>query len=211
MDDNKKFGEVNSEDIERVKKAALDDLREKPPIDVKDEVFEWIESFVFAMFVVILIFTFLFRIVLVQGQSMCNTLQNGDRLIISHINYTPSKGDIVVINSSKLNKTIIKRVIGTAGDTVRVNYDNNTVTVNGKVISNENIKEPMYNTGYFSDEYLVESNVYEYNVPDGSIFVMGDNRNNSTDGRSIGFVSTDDVLGKAIFRLFPFNSIGKVK
>ena len=69
----------------------------------------------------------------------------------------------------------------------------------------------MYNTGYFSDEYLVESSVYEYNVPDGSIFVMGDNRNNSTDGRSIGFVSTDDVLGKAIFRLFPFNSIGKVK
>ena len=95
MDDNKKFGDVSQEDIDKAKKAAPDDLKEKQPVNVMDEVFEWAESFVFAMFVVILIFTFFFRIVLVQGPSMRETLQDQDRLIITHINYTPQKGDIV--------------------------------------------------------------------------------------------------------------------
>ena len=201
MDDNKKFGDVSQEDIDKAKKAAPDDLKEKQPVNVMDEVFEWAESFVFAMFVVILIFTFFFRIVLVQGPSMRETLQDQDRLIITHINYTPQKGDIVVINSEKLGKTIIKRVIGTGGDKVVVDYNNNTVTVNGKVISNDNIREAMYNTNLFDEEYEVEENVFEYDVPEGKLFVMGDNRNNSTDSRRIGFIDPSDVLGKAVLRL----------
>ena len=198
MDDNKKFGDVSQEDIDKAKKAAPDDLKEKQPVNVMDEVFEWAESFVFAMFMVILIFTFFFRIVLVQGPSMRETLQDQDRLIITHINYTPQKGDIVVINSEKLGKTIIKRVIGTGGDKVVVDYNNNTVTVNGKVISNDNIREAMYNTNLFDEKYEVEENVFEYDVPEGKLFVMGDNRNNSTDSRRIGFIDPSDVLGKAV-------------
>ena len=198
MDDNKKFGDVSQEDIDKAKKAAPDDLKEKQPVNVMDEVFEWAESFVFAMFVVILIFTFFFRIVLVQGPSMRETLQDQDRLIITHINYTPQKGDIVVINSEKLGKTIIKRVIGTGGDKVVVDYNNNTVTVNGKVISNDNIREAMYNTNLFDEKYEVEENVFEYDVPEGKLFVMGDNRNNSTDSRRIGIIDPSDVLGKAV-------------
>ena len=198
MDDNKKFGDVSQEDIDKAKKAAPDDLKEKQPVNAMDEVFEWAESFVFAMFVVILIFTFFFRIVLVQGPSMRETLQDQDRLIITHINYTPQKGDIVVINSEKLGKTIIKRVIGTGGDKVVVDYNNNTVTVNGKVISNDNIREAMYNTNLFDEKYEVEENVFEYDVPEGKLFVMGDNRNNSTDSRRIGFIDPSDVLGKAV-------------
>ena len=194
MDDNKKFGDVSQEDIDKAKKAAPDDLKEKQPVNVMDEVFEWAESFVFAMFVVILIFTFFFRIVLVQGPSMRETLQDQDRLIITHINYTPKKGDIVVINSEKLGKTIIKRVIGTGGDKVVVDYNNNTVTVNGKVISNDNVREAMYNTNLFDEKYEVEENVFEYDVPEGKLFVMGDNRNNSTDSRRIGFIDPSDVL-----------------
>lgn len=210
MDDNKKFGDVSQEDIDKAKKAAPDDLKEKQPVNAMDEVFEWAESFVFAMFVVILIFTFFFRIVLVQGPSMRETLQDQDRLIITHINYTPQKGDIVVINSEKLGKTIIKRVIGTGGDKVVVDYNNNTVTVNGKVISNDNIREAMYNTNLFDEKYEVEENVFEYDVPEGKLFVMGDNRNNSTDSRRIGFIDPSDVLGKAVLRLYPFGSFGKV-
>ena len=192
------------------KKAAPDDLKEKQPVNAMDEVFEWAESFVFAMFMVILIFTFFFRIVLVQGPSMRETLQDQDRLIITHINYTPQKGDIVVINSEKLGKTIIKRVIGTGGDKVVVDYNNNTVTVNGKVISNDNIREAMYNTNLFDEKYEVEENVFEYDVPEDKLFVMGDNRNNSTDSRRIGFIDPSDVLGKAVLRLYPFDSFGKV-
>ena len=210
MDDNKKFGDVSQEDIDKAKKAAPDDLKEKQPVNVMDEVFEWAESFVFAMFMVILIFTFFFRIVLVQGPSMRETLQDQDRLIITHINYTPQKGDIVVINSEKLGKTIIKRVIGTGGDKVVVDYNNNTVTVNGKVISNDNIREAMYNTNLFDEKYEVEENVFEYDVPEGKLFVMGDNRNNSTDSRRIGFIDPSDVLGKAVLWLYPFDSFGKV-
>ena len=200
MDDNKKFGDVSQEDIDKAKKAAPDDLKEKQPVNVMDEVFEWAESFVFAMFVVILIFTFFFRIVLVQGPSMRETLQDQDRLIITHINYTPQKGDIVVINSEKLGKTIIKRVIGTGGDKVVVDYNNNTVTVNGKVISNDNIREAMYNTNLFDEKYEVEENVFEYDVPEGKLFVS----------RRIGFIDPSDVLGKAVLRLYPFDSFGKV-
>ena len=200
MDDNKKFGDVSQEDIDKAKKAAPDDLKEKQPVNVMDEVFEWAESFVFAMFVVILIFTFFFRIVLVQGPSMRETLQDQDRLIITHINYTPQKGDIVVINSEKLGKTIIKRVIGTGGDKVVVDYNNNTVTVNGKVISNDNIREAMYNTNLFDEKYEVEENVFEYDVPEGKLF----------DSRRIGFIDPSDVLGKAVLRLYPFDSFGKV-
>ena len=210
MDDNKKFGDVSQEDIDKAKKAAPDDLKEKQPVNVMDEVFEWAESFVFAMFMVILIFTFFFRIVLVQGPSMRETLQDQDRLIITHINYTPQKGDIVVINSEKLGKTIIKRVIGTGGDKVVVDYNNNTVTVNGKVISNDNIREAMYNTNLFDEKYEVEENVFEYDVPEGKLFVMGDNRNNSTDSRRIGFIDPSDVLGKADLRLYPFDGLGQV-
>lgn len=207
MDDNKKFGDVSQEDIDKAKKAAPDDLKEKQPVNVMDEVFEWAESFVFAMFVVILIFTFFFRIVLVQGPSMRETLQDQDRLIITHINYTPQKGDIVVINSEKLGKTIIKRVIGTGGDKVVVDYNNNTVTVNGKVISNDNIREAMYNTNLFDEKYEVEENVFEYDVPEGKLFVMGDNRNNSTDSRRIGFIDPSDVLGKAVLRLIHLTAL----
>ena len=210
MDDNKKFGDVSQEDIDKAKKAAPDDLKEKQPVNAMDDVFEWAESFVFAMFEVILIFTFFFRIVLVQGPSMRETLQDQDRLIITHINYTPQKGDIVVINSEKLGKTIIKRVIGTGGDKVVVDYNNNTVTVNGKVISNDNIREAMYNTNLFDEKYEVEENVFEYDVPEDKLFVMGDNRNNSTDSRRIGFIDPSDVHGKAVLRLYPFDSFGQV-
>ena len=186
--------------------------KKAPKIDFLDEVLEWVESFVFAIFLVILVFIFLFRIVLVDGPSMNPTLSDGDRLIITHVNYTPEKGDIVVLNSAGLNKTIIKRCIGTAGDTVIINYNNNTVKVNGEVNSQEYINEIMEDFVSFDQGNRISQNVYEYNVPEGKIFVLGDNRNHSTDSRSefVGFVDTKDILGKAVFRIMPLGSFGKI-
>lgn len=213
MSKEKKFGEVSEADIEKASEAAPDDLKEQPKVNVKDEIMEWLESFVFAIFLMLLVFTFFFRIVVVQGPSMNDTLDDKDRLLLNHINYTPEKDDIVVINSTGLDKTIIKRVIGTGGDEVVVNYNDNSVTVNGKKISNSKIKpETMMDKGslYFDMKYMVSDGVYKYKVPEGKVFVMGDNRNHSTDGRcpEVGFVDNSDVLGEAVFRLYPLNDFG---
>ena len=117
----------------------------------------------------------------------------------------------MVANSSVLNKTIIKRVIGVGGDTVKIDYNVNKVFVNGEEISNEHINGTMINKGMFDPNYLISDGVYQYKVPDGKVFVMGDNRNNSTDSRTIGFIDSKDVLGHVIFRLYPFKKLGKVK
>lgn len=172
---------------------------------VGNEILEWLESIAVSIFIVILVFTFVFRIVIVDGKSMFPTLEDGQRLIISHLFYTPKQGDIVVANSQGLNKTIIKRVIAVEGQTVDIDFDNHTVSVDGEVLDEPYINEPTArNDG---------GNAYPMVVPEGTIFVMGDNRNASTDSRSpyVGCISTDDVLGKAIFRIFPLNKFGGLK
>lgn len=211
MNEDKKTFKVSQEDIELAKKAAPADLREQEPVSIFNEILDWVESFVFAMFIIILIFIFLLRIVTVEGESMNSTLDDKDRVIITHLNYTPKRDDVVVANSSVLNKTIIKRVIGVSGDTVKIDYNVNKVFVNGEEISNEHINGTMINKGMFDPNYLISDGVYQYKVPDGKVFVMGDNRNNSTDSRTIGFIDNKDVLGHVIFRLYPFKKLGKVK
>ena len=211
MNEDKKTFKVSQEDIELAKKAAPADLREQEPVSIFNEILDWVESFVFAMFIIILIFIFLLRIVTVEGESMNATLDDKDRVIITHLNYTPKRDDVVVANSSVLNKTIIKRVIGVGGDTGKIDYNVNKVFVNGEEISNEHINGTMINKGMFDPNYLISDGVYQYKVPDGKVFVMGDNRNNSTDSRTIGFIDNKDVLGHVIFRLYPFKKLGKVK
>lgn len=177
-----------------------------------DGVIDWIESFFFAIFIVVLIFTFILRTVAVNGDSMKPNFHDADRLIISHVNLKPAKGDILVMNcdTPQLRETIIKRCIGTAGDKIRIDYNNNTLEVNGKKMSNEYLGEVMYDKSSFDQQYSVENGVYEYTVPKGKIFVMGDNRNNSADSRMVGFIDVDDVLGKVVFRMYPFDKIGVI-
>lgn len=172
---------------------------------VGNEILEWLESIAVSILIVILVFTFVFRMVIVDGKSMLPTLENGQRLVISHLFYTPKQGDIVVANSKGLNKTVIKRVIATEGQTVDIDFDNHTVTVDGEVLNEPYINEPTARDD--------GGNTYPMIVPDGTIFVMGDNRNNSTDSRSslVGCISTDDILGKAIFRIYPFDKFGRIK
>lgn len=167
------------------------------------EAYEWAESIVFSLAVVVLIFTFIFRPVGVVGESMMNTLQDGDKVIICNVNYTPKQGDIVVLSTKAVDTPIIKRVIAVGGQTVNIDYDNNKVLVDGKEFDAP-IKEPMQQMG---DVTL------PVKVPDDCVFVMGDNRNNSFDSRysDVGMIKTKYILGRAVFRILPFSSFGFLK
>lgn len=191
----------------------LEAVEEDKKTNPLDSILDWLESFAFAIFVVILIFTFVLRTVVVCGESMSPNFHDKDRLIISHFNLTPEKGDILVMNSFGLHETIIKRCIGTEGDKIKIDYNKNTVEVNGEVISNDYLRETMRDKPTYNQEFKVSSGVYEYIVPDGKIFVMGDNRNGSSDSRSsfVGFINEEDVLGKVIFRIYPFSELGRIE
>lgn len=169
---------------------------------------EWVEAISISIMLVLLVFTFIIRQVVVEGESMAPTLETGDRLIISHLFYTPKQGDIIVINcegEEKLNKTIVKRVIALEGQTVDIDFDTGTVTVDGVELEEDYVKEiTTRNDGNFE---------YPVTVPEGCIFVLGDNRNHSTDSRSsmVGFLDENAVLGKVILRIYPFKSFGTVE
>lgn len=188
-------------------KAAENEEKE---FSLFNELFDWVEAFIFASFIVLLVFIFLFRTVIVDGDSMNPTLFNAQRLVLTHFNYTPERGDIIVCNSHGLNKTIIKRCIGVAGDTVLVNYASNSVFVNGEKVDEPYLdaSRPMMDMPYFNDDYRISENAYEYVVPDGAVFAMGDNRNGSNDSRSadIGFIYREDILGRAVFRFYIGNN-----
>lgn len=178
-----------------------------------DTVLDWAETLVFSVFLAIVCFTFVFRIANVVGHSMENTLFENDRLIISHLWYYPEQGDIVVVNSEVMNETIIKRVIATSNQTVVIDYNAGTVTVDGEVIDEPYIKETMTGAGNFSEAYYnKENDTYEYKVPFGYVFVLGDNRNNSADSRAIGCVPEEEIVGRVIFRIYSERAgLGTVK
>jgi signal peptidase I len=170
------------------------------------ETYDWAESIVFALAIVVLIFTFVFRPVGVSGISMENTLHDGDKVVISNIYYTPRQGDIIVLSTKAVSTPIIKRVIAVGGQTVDINYAANKVYVDGKVF-NAPIKEPMTPppSGPLTNLPVT--------VPAGCVFVMGDNRNYSFDSRysEIGVINDKDIIGHAIFRIMPFSAFGMLK
>ena len=172
------------------------------------ELFDWIQCIVFALIFCILVFLFVGRTVGVVGGSMENTLQDGDRLIISKLFYTPENGDIVVLRQPSFREEpIVKRIIATEGQTVDIDFKKCLVIVDGKPLDEPYTKE----YGYYS--YLDPQDFeYEIEVPEGCVFVMGDNRNGSTDSRtdSIGCVDVRNILGKVIFRIAPLNKLGFV-
>ena len=168
-------------------------------------VFEWIETFLVALCCVVIIFTFLVKFVTVSGDSMDSTLADGNRLLITNMFYEPECGDIIVVDvSGNLNiprdhgvsssAPYIKRVIATEGQAVEVRSDW-SVWVDGKKID-----EPyIHRTGTF----MYTGEMTHCVVPKDHVFVMGDNRNNSTDSRDIGPIHKNYILGHVILRLAP--------
>ena len=149
----------------------------------------------------VLLFTFVARIIVVSGPSMENTLFGGDLILVWSVGYTPKQGDVVVLTQESYQEdSIVKRVIATAGQQVDVDYDTNTVYVDGVALEEDYIKEQMFVPHY-------GEGINHVTVPEGCIFVMGDNRNNSADSRypDIGIVDTRCVIGHGLMVLFPFH------
>lgn len=149
---------------------------------------------------VILIFSFLFRIVVVSGPSMNNTLIDGDMLLLlsSTLYSSPKQGDIIVASKDSFDNgsPIIKRVIATQGQTVDIDFEQGIVYVDGIALD-----EPYTNTPTNQQEGMT----FPLTVDIGCVFVMGDNRNISKDSRStdIGLIDCREILGKAIFLFYP--------
>ncbi|MBE6827594.1 MAG: signal peptidase I [Ruminococcaceae bacterium] len=160
-------------------------------------IYSWLDTLIFAIVAIAIIFTFLFRFVTVNGKSMTPTLHNGDCLSVSAIRTHYERGDIIVITQpNQLNEPLIKRVIAVGGDTVDINFADGTVKVNGERLNESYIAEP---TNRMFDV------AFPVTVPEGCVFVMGDNRNDSLDSRStiVGMIDERYVLGKAGIRIFP--------
>ena len=163
------------------------------------DLYEWMQALVCSVLVVVLLFTFVVRLIGVDGHSMVPTLQDGDRLLVlNSILYDDYQyGDIVVLRKeSFLAEPIVKRVIATGGQTVDIDFETGSVYVDGELLKEDYINELTF---------LEEGTEFPLTVPEGSIFVMADNRNNSNDSRDyrLGTVDTRYVIGKAVFLAFP--------
>ena len=151
----------------------------------------------------------------IDGDSMNNTLFNGERVVISNVFYKPKYGDIIVISrdydnvpgtTDRSSMPIIKRVIATEGQTVDIDFEEGIVYVDGVALKESYTRTPT------NLSYDVK---FPVTVKEGYVFVLGDNRNNSLDSRSSqigeeGLIDTRYIMGKALFRVFPFDKFGKI-
>ena len=160
---------------------------------------EWTKSILIAAILAILIHTFLFAVVVVSGPSMEPTLHNNERLILNKIVYDfsePQRGDIIVFHANKQDD-YIKRVIGLPNE--KVEFKDNKLYINDQLIE---------------EDYLNNTRTDDVSpvvVPEGTIYVLGDNRLNSTDSRILGPISLDQVVGRVKLQLWPLNELGLVK
>ncbi len=194
------------------------------PFNPYQETYDWLHCIIVAMIVCVLLFVMVARVIDVVGHSMEPTLQGGDKIIITRLAGDYEQGDIVVLRKDQFRaEPIVKRIIAMEGQTITIDFMAGTVAVDGQVLDEPYIMEraydslsmldPAYYDVYGIDpETDVDGAAVTVTVPEGCVFVMGDNRNNSSDSRDwrINFVDTRYIMGKAIFRIFPFSKLGAI-
>ena len=178
--------------MDQLNNASIDkDSKEKR----RKEIFDWIKTIAIALIVGILLRLIVFEVVIVEQSSMSPTILEGQRLFLSKLSYTfsePQRGDIIVLKAND-QQNYKKRVIALEGETIQIK--DSRVYINGELLQEDYI-----------DSSLVYPDFSAVRVPEGCVFVMGDNRPSSIDSRSssLGFVSYDDIIGRVLFRLSPF-------
>ncbi|NQX46150.1 signal peptidase I [Paenibacillus tritici] len=182
------------------------------PQKPKNEVLEWIKAIAIALVLVILIRWLLFKPFIVDGPSMKPNFHTGERVIVNEILYDirkPQRGEVIVFHVPSEGRDFIKRVIGVAGDKVKVEGD--VVTVNGEPVNETYIQgaidEAHNNNILYNDKNFPNEKFTDDTVPEGHVFVMGDNRSDSTDSRMIGYVPLGDIVGRADLIFWPVKDI----
>ena len=166
----------------------------------RKETYDWIQSIITALILCVVAFLFVFRVIDVKGNSMIPTLSEGDKMLVSGLFYQPKQGDVVIFRAERYDpdKALVKRVIATEGQVVNIDFDNGVVYVNDQPIEEE----------YIADlTHIKEDFMGPWTVPEGCVFVMGDNRNQSTDSRDkrIGNVDRREIVGRAYFVIYPLS------
>ena len=191
---------------EKTKKEETEEEQLPPDVKARREAYDWIQSLMVALIVCVCIFVFCIRVIDVSGSSMNPTLYNGDKMLVSDLFYKPSAGDVVVFKSDTYdpNKALVKRVIATEGQEINIDFSTGTVYIDGEPIEEDYIAELTRNKLDF---------IGPKTVPEGCVFVMGDNRNKSTDSRKseIGMVDERTILGRVYCVIFPLDELGLVK
>jgi signal peptidase I len=176
--------------------------------NMKSEVFSWLKSILFALMIVFICQQFLFTPVTVKGESMEPTYENDDRIVVAKIG-KPERFDMVVFYAPDAEENYIKRVIGLPGDSVEMKDD--ILYINGKKYTEPYLKikkgeiPPEEN---LTENFTLQNLLGKSKVPNGYLFVMGDNRRDSWDGRRFGFISEESLVGKVEFRFYPLNELG---
>ena len=165
--------------------------------------YDWMQSIVMVFLAVVLLLTFAGRTMAVRLDSMTPTLLDGDRMIVRSIFYSPRRGDVIVFSRHDFEDgaALVKRIIGLEGDVIDVNTDSGHIYLNGRALMEPYTNGPVHRAGDMS---------YPFTVPAGHVFVIGDNRNHSTDSRHrvIGAVDEREILGQVIAVIMPFNRAG---
>ncbi|WP_419465884.1 signal peptidase I [Bacillus spongiae] len=179
----------------------------------KNEVWEWTRALLIAAGIAAIIRFFLFSPIVVDGSSMVPTLQSGERMIMNKISYhfkEPDRFDIIVFHAPG-NKDYIKRVIGLPGDEIK--YQNDVLYINGEAYEEPYLDEykAMFEGNNYTEDFTLEGVMSENTVPEGHVFVLGDNRPVSQDSRTIGPIKMEDVVGSTNIVFWPFNDVRYVK
>ena len=159
--------------------------------------YDFSEIIIYALIAILILFTFFLKTSIINGESMENTLHNADSVVITAGDKDVSYGDVVVISQPNFyEKVLIKRVIATEGQTVSFNKETGRVMVDGTELREDYIKEQ-------DMRFIYPSMLEEQTVPEGCVFVMGDNRNNSADSRdpNVGFIDKRYIIGQVFYKV----------